>query len=213
VQPSTTNIASHMKRLLPFLLTLLICSCGPATSTTPAAPPAPPTIPANSLVQNGDFSQGTANWTGDAKPAQAPAKGITIKLDPAAWTRVYQTFHSGNGTQFSINVNYQLSPGMHASDDPADYAQITQKINLVGFDNYHSQNVNPHQFYGTLGNPGDSVVSSEVYDPNYNTTDVQNYQHTYPAVPASEQKIFCLAFPPGNGTVTLLGIAVTSNGN
>jgi hypothetical protein len=203
-----------VKHLLAALcLSTCLCSCGPATpsSSAPPAPPSPPSIPATSLVQNGDFSQGIAHWDGDAKPAMAPNKGITIRLDPAAWTRVYQTFPSGNSTQFSINVNYKLSPSIYTSDDSANYADITQKINLAGFERYHSQTVKPHQFYGTLGNPSDTVISSEVYDPNFNTTDVQNYQHTYPPIPASPQKIFCLAFPPGNGTVTLLGIAVTSN--
>ena len=203
----------HLFAALIVLTCFLICSCGPATPTSsaPPAPPSPPSIPATSLVQNGDFSQGTANWEGDAKPATTPGKGVTIRLDPAAWTRVYQTFPSASGTQFSIQVNYRLSPGMYTSDDPANYADITQKINLAGFERYHSQAVKPHQFYGTLGNPSDALISSEVYDPNFSTTDVQNYQHTYPPVPASAQKIFCLAFPPGNGTVTLLGIAVTSN--
>jgi hypothetical protein len=200
----------HLFAALIVLSCLLTCSCGPATPTS-SAPPSPPSIPATSLVQNGDFSQGIANWEGDAKPAVAPDKGITIRLDPVAWTRVYQTFPSGSGTQFSIQVNYKLSPGMYTSDDPANCADITQKINLVGFEHYHSQTVKPHQFYGTLGNPSDTFISSEVYDPDFSTADVQNYQHTYPPIPASPQKIFCLAFPPGNGTVTLLGIAVTSN--
>jgi hypothetical protein len=203
-----------LKRLLAALcLATCLCSCGPATPTSsaPPAPPSPPSIPATSLVQNGDFSQGIAHWDGNAKLAAAPGQGITVRLDPAAWTRVYQTFRSGAGTQFSIQVNYKLSPSMYTSDDPANCADITQKIQLDGFERYHSQTVKPHQFYGTLGNPSDTLISSEVYDPNFTTTDVQNYQHTYPPIPASPQKIFCLAFPPGNGTVTLLGIAVTSN--
>ncbi len=136
---------------------------------------------------------------------------MIIALSPTTWSRIYQTFSAGKGTLFSINVNYKLMRGLTTSDSPADYAQITHKIQVAGFDNYHSQQVNPHQFYGILGNPGDSLITSEVYDPDYNSTDVQNYQHTYAPVPASDQKTFCLAFPPGNGTVVILGVAVTSN--
>ena len=105
--------------------------------------------------------------TGTATPSSPtpPGQGITVRLNPTAWTRVYQTFRSNSGTQFSIQVNYKLSPGMYTSDDPANCADITQKIQLDGFERYHSQTVKPHQFYGTLGNPSDALISSEVYDP------------------------------------------------
>jgi hypothetical protein len=49
-----------------------------------------------------------------------------------------------------------------------------QKIQLDGFERYHSQTVEPHQFYGTLGNPSDTLISSEVYDPDFNTTELES---------------------------------------
>jgi hypothetical protein len=110
-----------MKRLLAALcLVTCLSSCGPATPTS-SAPPSPPSIPATSLVQNGDFSQGIARWDGDARLAAAPGPGITVRLNLAAWTRVYQTFRSAAGTQFAVRVNYKLTPGMYTSDDPANF--------------------------------------------------------------------------------------------
>src|SRR5580693_7813400 len=101
-----------MKRLIPFLLVLLTCSCGPADSSTsaPPAPPEPPPLPANNLVQNGDFSQGTAHWEGDIQLPRKVGSGIDITLSPTTWTRIYQTFPPGNATHFSIVVHYNLLP-------------------------------------------------------------------------------------------------------
>ena len=202
-----------MKRLIPFLLALLTCSCGPADSTTsaPPAPPAPPPLPANSLVQNGDFSQGAAHWEGDVQLPRKAGTGIDITLNPAAWTRIYQTFKPSTGTQFSIVVNYRFLPGLTVSQNAADYANITKQIQIPGFDNYPSIHLSPGQCYGTIGNPNSSSMSMELFNPNLTSTDLQTYTHTYPPVPVSDTDTFALAFPPGTGTVFITGIAVTSN--
>jgi hypothetical protein len=125
--PRQVRLTAPVKRLLAALcLVTCLSSCGPATPTS-SAPPSPPSIPATSLVQNGDFSQGIARWDGDARLAAAPGPGITVRLNLAAWTRVYQTFRSAAGAQFAVRVNYKLTPGMYTSDDPANYSDITRK--------------------------------------------------------------------------------------
>jgi hypothetical protein len=194
------------------------------TASAPAVPPAPPPLPANTLIQNGDFSQGAADWEGDGKtPGQYAAenssvlgnalttKGFIVTLNPTSWTRIYQTFPAGPGTHYSIVVNYRLSPDISLSKNPADYTGINKLIQISGFENFGSFNSSPGVFYGTVGDPTSTSVALEVYAPSLGSSDVQTYQHTYPPIPVSETKTFGLAFPPGSGTVVILGAAVTGN--
>jgi hypothetical protein len=195
-----------------------------AAPASPAVAPALPPLPANTLIQNGDFSQSSDHWEGDGKsPGQYAAenraatndpltsKGLIVTLNPKSWTRVYQTFRAGPGTQFSIVVNYRLSPDVSLSKDPADYTGINKLIQIAGFEHFGSFNSSPGQFYGTVGDPNSTMVALEVYTPTLGSSEVQNYQHTYPVIPVSETKTFGLAFPPGTGTVVILSAAVTSN--
>jgi hypothetical protein len=181
---------------------------GTGGAPAPAAPPAALPLPANSLIQNGDFSQGTAHWDGDGRNPLA-GRGLVVTLNPSAWTRIYQTFTAGPGTRYSIVVNYRLSSYIFLSKNPADYTGINKQIQISGFENFGSFNSAPGQFYGTVGDPASAGVALEVYSPRLGSSDVQTYQHSYPPVPVSETKIFGLAFPPGSGSVVILGAAVT----
>jgi hypothetical protein len=206
-----------MKYFLLALLAFATSSCNPSSSSDSAPQtndaPNPPAIPANTLVQNGDFSQGAAHWDGDGLPGHGPGPCLIVPLDPSHWTRVYQTFTPPSGPQqISIIVNYRLSPGLTVSQNAADYAQISKQIGIPGFDNYGSIHVNPGQFYGTVGNPTARTISMEVFDPDYSKVGViQTYEHTYPPVPGADSDTFGLAFPPGTGTVSLWGIAVNNH--
>jgi len=175
----------------------------------PAAQPAPPrVVPVGGLIKNGYFVASEGGWQGDGL-ADPSGKGLVVRLSPSSWTRVYQTFPD-QGTQHSIEVTYKLSPGLTASQNPADYADISDRVQLSGYEHFQSMAISPGQFYGTVGDPN-NMISEEVYSPRYGTTDVQDYQHDYPPIPASASKIFALAFPPGTGTVTLLTAYVTSH--
>jgi len=161
------------------------------------------------LIKNGNFAGGDS-WQGDGTPDPS-GKGLVIKLNPSSWTRVYQTFPD-QGTLNSIEVSYKLSPGLTVSQNPADYENIRDHLQITGFENYRSLRMSPGQFYGTLGDPsGNNIIAMEVFSPQLGSTDVQDYQHSYPTVTPSANTTFALAFPPGTGTVTLLTAFVTSH--
>jgi hypothetical protein len=197
-----------MKNLL---LALLILAC-------------PGTLHADSLIQNGDFSHGDSAWQGDGKTPSAYAagnpatltdpltsKGLIVTLNPTAWTRIFQPFPSDKGTRFSVVVTYKVSPNLTMSKDAADYAEISKKIQIPGFENFGSIVIQPGEFYGTVGDPNSTSMAMEVFAPQLGTSDVQTYQHTYPPIPALGNKTVALAFPPGTGTIVILSVAVTSN--
>jgi hypothetical protein len=161
------------------------------------------------LVKEGDFASGGLNWEGDGG-AGPGGKGVEVKLNPSAWTRVYQTFAGDQRTSYSIEVTYRLSPGLTVSQNPSDYTGINKRLQIPGFENYGSMNGSPGNFYGTIGDPTSASMSMEVFSPQFGSTDVQDYQHTYPPIPANGNDTFALAFPPGTGTVTLLTVYVMS---
>jgi hypothetical protein len=187
-------------------------SSAPASSADSAAtaPEPPKAAPAGGLVKEGDFASGGLNWEGDGG-AGPGGKGVEVKLNPSNWTRVYQTFPGDQRTAYSIEVTYRLSPGLTASQNPSDYLAINKHLNIDGFDHYGAMNGSPGNFYGTIGDPTSPSMSMEVYSPQYKSTDVQDYQHSYPPIPPNGNVTFALAFPPGTGTVTLLTVYVMSH--
>jgi hypothetical protein len=182
------------------------------------------TLQTNDSFQNGDFSHGDDHWQGDGKMPQAYArdnpaaltdpltsKGLIVTLNSSSWTRIYQTFASGNSTHYSIVVTYKLSPNISLSRNAADYADISKKIQIPGFENFGSLPMQPGDFYGTIGDPTSTSMSMELFVPPVGSSQVQTYQHSYPPVPISPTKTFALAFPPGTGTVVILSVDVTAN--
>jgi hypothetical protein len=186
-------------------------SSAPASSADSAAPsPAPVrSIPVGGLVKEGDFASGGLNWEGDGGSGPG-GKGVEVKLNPSAWTRVYQTFAGDQRTLYSIEVTYRFSPGLAVSQNPSDYAEISKRLQIPGFERYGSIGISPGEFYGTIGDPTSKSITCEVYSPQYGSTAVQDYQHTYAAIPPNGNNTFALAFPPGTGTVTLQTVYVMS---
>jgi hypothetical protein len=195
-----------MKNLL-FALVILTC---------------PSALQADNVIQNGDFSKSDAYWMGDGKTPQAYAqenpaaatdpltsRGLIVPLNPASWTRIFQSFTADKSTQSSIVVTYKLSPDIALSKDPLDYAKISSRLQIPGFENFGSIDVHPGQFYGTIGDPSSTTIAMEVFTPKLGSSDVQIYQHAYPPIPPFGDKTFALAFPPGTGTVVILSVTVT----
>jgi hypothetical protein len=181
----------------------------PDASTASAPPPAPARIaPVGGLIKNGNFVSGEGHWEGDGTPDQS-GKGLVVTLNPSSWTRAYQTF-ADQGTQNSIEVTYQLSPGLTVSRDTADYTEISKRLQIPGFERFGSLGISPGQFYGTIGDPTSDGIACEVFSPRLGWTGVQDYRHDYPATTISAATTFVLAFPPGSGTVTLLSAYVTN---
>jgi hypothetical protein len=185
-----------------------VASSAPVSNAPPFSDPVPAsTLPADTLLQNGDFAHGDSGWRGDGVAAQS-GRGLILTLNPSAWTRIYQTFSSTVGANYSITVTYRFAPGIAPSTTAADYADISKKLNVPGFDTYSSLSLAPGDFYGTIGDPDKNRIAMELYRPDLKSTAVQTYQHSYPVVPPSTSSTFILAFPPGQGMVEILSAAV-----
>ena len=173
---------------------------------------------ADSLLQNGDFSAGGAHWQGDGQifaantlaPGAFGSKGMVVLLKPDSWTKIFQQFQGDKGTVYSITVTYRVSLDLVPSENPADYADVNKRIGLDGYENFGHMNLPPGHFFGTIGDATSTRVAWEVYVPQFLSSDVQTYQHTYPAISANRNNVAALGFPPGKGSVNILSVAVTS---
>ena len=184
----------------------------PAATSTPsvAVQPAPKVVlPANTLLNNGDFSHGDAQWLGDGVFSPAD-RGLRVRLNSSAWTAIYQEFSGDKGTRYSLDLTYRLSTDFAPSKDPADYTEIGRHIGVPGFEHFGSITGRSGNFYGTIGDTSAPTIACEIFDPKLGTNEVQTYHHDYPAIPAAGNDKVAVAFPPGSGTVVVLSVAVTS---
>jgi hypothetical protein len=87
---------------------------------------------AQSILENGDFSDGTNHWHGDVKPAgsdsttdlltsQNDAKGVLVELRSHNWTKVTQEIHDLKDVQpnsgVDLTIEYTVSTDFKLSDD------------------------------------------------------------------------------------------------
>lgn len=186
------------------LLAIIILASGPA-------------LRADNLLQNSDFAAGDSHWNGDGQilgnnlPAGAfGSKGLVVMLNPQSWTKIFQEFKGDKGTIYSINVTYRVSPDLALSQKAADYVDVNKHIGLTGYENFGHWNLPVGQFFGTIGDSSSPRVAYEVYAPKLGSSEIQTYQHTYPAVSADGNNVAALVFPPGTGSVNILSVSVTS---
>jgi hypothetical protein len=209
IQPATWNSWMVLAGTPTLAVPVGPGNTGGAGDLTASPKPSPP--PVGGMIRNGDFTNGGAYWQGDGRFNPSLSKGLIVTLNPRSWTRIYQTFPSDKGTQYSIEVTYRVSPNLTLSKDSADYAEISKQIDIPGFERFGSISVQPGEFYGTIGDPTSTTMAMEVFSPQLGSSEIQDYQHAYPSIPAFGDKTFALAFPPGSGMVAIVTVYVKSN--
>jgi hypothetical protein len=175
---------------------------------------------ADELLQNSDFSSGTAHWDGNmrsssdagddsASPLDAPAAGaatqVVIKLRGTDWTKMSQEFDSKAG-QISLAVTYTLSSGTQLSTKDEDYNNVPKQ---VGLDDQWKH------FPGEKGSWTimlcDYAASRATYAEVPLDTSVngpQTITMNFNAFDSGEKKTLLLAFPPGTGTITISKVSL-----
>ena len=130
-------------------------------------------VPADTLLQNGDFSQGGSGWEGDGTFAPG-SRSLLVKLSTDSWTRIYRDYSGDKGTIPSLTFIYRLSPGLTPSKDATLYTDIDKKLGVEGFDTFSPTNVGVGEFYATLGDPTSHRVVYEVFNPDLTSTAVSD---------------------------------------
>jgi hypothetical protein len=173
------------------------------------------------ILVNSDFSDGKAHWKGDAEEPSSSGDvdlgainnggsgnnaGIVIKLKKDAWTKIYQSF-SVTSEKLYFTITYKLSP---------DYKQEStsyQDVSTADFGEIPGINGtwSLAERYWYMMVPGGNYVQREL-EPNLRKKDQQmTLTGRLTGLTKYDDTQFILAFPPGQGSVTLykVGLSLT----
>lgn len=177
-------------------------------------------LQADNWVQNGDFVDGITHWHGDgrapadfvsddpfAKPDPFTSKGLIIPLKHAQWTKVAQDF-KGKIASGVLTITYMVSPDLAFSDKPDDYVNMPHHI---GYDGWLPFNTPPGQWVTFLSDFGSIHGFYSMVKPKLGSSDPQTYRTQIDGLTPLDDKTITLAFPPGTGTVVILGVSLTDN--
>lgn len=188
------------------------------------------------LMENSDMADGTTHWHGSVKIAGADsttnlvsgqnnAKGITVDLHPTTWTAITQPVRGLHvrlaGRNYTLGpvqvvINYQTSPEFSLSTKDADYTDIGPNL---GFETTKMRG-QPGQAIAFINYPitqlrGMTVIRGQRAAASYITPKTDQQPQIFTSTlhfsdgQTTRDLTFCLAFPPGTGSVTITKISVT----
>jgi hypothetical protein len=166
----------------------------------------PALIRGDESIKNADFTDGINHWEGDGLSVAAEGtgtQGLIIKLQAHDWTRTTQDFRPLQ-TSGVLKIVFQCSDDLQFSTDPKDYRGITGK---AGFSDFKSPRLDPGNWVVFLLETAGVELTYFPIKPAAGTA-VQTFTSNVTGLVAREDKIICLAFPPGTGSVTLLHIGL-----
>jgi hypothetical protein len=174
-------------------------------------------IRADDIILNGDFSDGKTHWHGDGDVPDIGGS-LVITLKPDKWTVVYQEF-SAEATQVRLKITYSYSADCTLAQprspdtlvpplDADSLEAATGLPNVIG--NINLPGTAAWMVVMTSGGRfrGEHPVYAKSSDSNPRTyaTTLTEWSRQFNA------DDLCLAFPPGQGTVTITSVKVIPPG-
>jgi hypothetical protein len=170
-------------------------------------------LEADEALKNGDFSDGINHWSGDgedvaqAAPDLAP-KGMIIKLDPNEWTKAVQEFIP-IGTDFTCAITYKLSPDAQFSVDEKDYRNVPKHL---GYALWKRFRIPKGDWMMMISDFGEKISGTYFpIKPGPTPGETETFQTTIGGLETREDKTITLAFPPGQGSVIILNVSMTTS--
>jgi hypothetical protein len=172
------------------------------------------------ILVNGNFADGRAHWKGDAKDidtnntSAGTQPGVTITLNKDKWTKIYQTFNT-HAKNVRYSITFTLSPDYQVQQDSYNAGSGTMSGPTPGLDDIEGM---PY-LYGYSYNGGWMLIvrefggwgSGSLYPrPDPKKTDSQTLTGEIRGLTENAGKIILLAFPRGEGTITLTNISLTA---
>lgn len=172
------------------------------------------------ILVNGNFADGKAHWRGDAQPLDqsdlsnpTTSAGVTITLKKDKWTKIYQVFTTKEKKlQYSITFKLSSDYGLDQSYDNSSTGGFVPRS--PGLDDI--EGIYPLSLYWWKNSwilvPYELGSYSEIYlKPDVQKPDTQTLTGTIHGFVGDTEKILLIAFPPGEGTITLQNISLTSS--
>jgi len=183
------------------------------------------TAHADDILANEDFSNGAANWKGDARepdvsaPNSIPSldststpanNGLVVQLKPDTCTTISQIF-STHETSLTLTATYKISSDYKA----AGWGPDGLKSFITGLLNLRIEGAieaAPGSWLTLIADPMQAKICYCSFTPATGNPAAQTTAATFPQLMAHAEKTFCLVFPPGQGTITLQKISLNPAG-
>jgi len=173
------------------------------------------------ILANGNFADGRAHWKGDAKEIDANANnlttgnpsGVTVTLKKDKWTKIYQTFNT-HAKKVQYSITFTLSPDYQVQQTTYNGSSGNMSGGTAGLDDIEGMPyLYGYSYRGAwlfvvreFGTPG-STYLHPLPDPKKSGS--QTLTGNIQGLTDTAEKILVLAFPPGEGSVTLTSISLT----
>jgi len=160
------------------------------------------------ILANGSFADGTAHWSGDAHASTDwNNQGITINLDSSKWTKVSQIFNTRENA-FDFSITYKTSPDCSFGTSGAKLS-IGDLADMTGLRFKKAINLKAGTWLLLITDPAALYAQWDMIKPTVGLPNGQTVKGTFPKLAAHEEKTMYIAFPPGQGSITLLNVALT----
>ena len=161
------------------------------------------------ILANGDFTNGSANWSGD-RITNTDATDLVIPLKHDNWTKIYQTFNTKE-TCLKLTVSFSLSDDssmLPKNSTIQFYVSDGVVKDITGIQTKTEMAKMPMGgFFAVIVDPPTNTIDFSIMK-SAPIVDSQTSQGFFYHLMAHEEKTFYLCFPPGTGTVTLTHVAL-----
>jgi hypothetical protein len=162
------------------------------------------------ILANGDFTEGSAHWQGD-RTTDTDASSLSIVLKGDRWTKIYQDFHSADAS-LKVHVTYSLSPDCTflPQNGMAGFALtngVIRDVTGLQLSNVGALPIAMGGYISVVVDPSKPLVFTSILSGKV-TSDFQTSEGFFYDLNPHAEKMFYLAFPPGNGTVTLTHVSL-----
>jgi hypothetical protein len=170
-------------------------------------------------IENGDFADGINHWYGGGRsPADfandnplssndpLTSKGLIMPLRPGSWSKVAQDF-KGKVSDGVLTITYKVSKDFAFSTKPEDYKNMPDKI---GYDAWRAFDTPPGKWIIFLSDFGSNHGTYYELEAKTGSDEVQTYRARIKGMTPFENKTITLAFPPGDGTLVVLGVSMNN---
>ncbi len=174
------------------------------------------------ILANSAFTDGRAHWKGDAKDINTDnlgagsQVGITVTLKKDKWTKIYQTFTTRE-KRVQYSISFTLSSDYHVEHDSAEGSSSIMGPS-AGLDDIEGMYPLYLSTYSTswvlivqqFGSGGSSFIYLR---PDPKNVDSQTLTGKIRGLTDDDEKIIVLAFPPGEGSITLTNVSLSPEGS
>jgi len=178
---------------------------------------------AGDILLNSDFRDGKTHWHGAGEEPTNMGGKILVKLDPQKWSVIYQNLNE-KSSALQLTIIYTLSADCTLQPSSRNSVAVLTDRDLnsaVGLENVFGSISVTGSAVGVAFVVSDgSLLGSTSIEPSMNDSRyaAATARHTFTGpllsnVDNFQRSEFCLAFPPGEGTVTLVKVALTKTGN